>query len=58
MFLKILYLLRDIANMPISILNSIVFYYVKLIRLVDFKNKSRFWEENLQKMFKISQMLI
>ena len=49
MFLKILYLLRDIANMPISILNSIVFYYVKLIRLVDFKNKSRFWEENLQK---------
>ena len=48
MFLKILYLLREIAKIPIILLNNITYCYVKLIRLFDFVNISKFWEENLQ----------
>ena len=48
MFLKILYLLREIAKIPVSLLIGVAYYYVKLIRLLDFKNYSKFWEENLQ----------
>ena len=48
MFKKFLYLLREIIKIPIIFLIEAAYIYAKLIKLLDFRNYSKYLEEKLQ----------